>query len=268
MKRTVWAFRISFLASLFFVVSASAAFVSIEDFEGLDIGSINTQNGWVAASSTLVAVDPAEASNQVLSVTEASTLVRKSMLLVQGDERMMFLRFRFEKQLSGSFGLSHLSSPDEYSDFGPEINLTNSSTDLRIANGDTLGTYDDIADLDTGTWYNLWVLVDNLNNESEVWLNTEGDADSSDKLSNDVAEEVFGFRSGGVRDLVNFYIKTSSGGSGSFGPLYIDDIYLENSDQLNLANPVPEPATFLMIALGGLFVRKNLRTYSRSKVSE
>jgi len=41
--------------------------------------------------------------------------------------------------------------------------------------------------------------------------------------------------------LRTFYIKTG-GGSGLWGPLYIDDIYLEDTSALNLSNPsVPPP---------------------------
>jgi hypothetical protein len=233
-----------------------ASFVTIEDFENLTLGNISGQNGWVAGSSTVVAIDPADTENQVLKVTAASTLVRKNMLLAQGDAKMMFLRFRFDKQLSASFGLSHLSNPDEYSDFGPELNLTNASTDLRIANSDTLGVYDTIADLQIGSWYNVWVMVDNLNDESGVWLNSSGDASSSDRLTNDQAGDLFGFRSSGTSDLINFYMKTSSGGSGDFGALYIDDIYIENTSEQNLTNPVPEPASLLILTIGGLLLRR------------
>jgi hypothetical protein len=37
--------------------------------------------------------------------------------------------------------------------------------------------------------------------------------------------------------MVNFFIKTG-GGNGVSGPLYIDDIYLEDSNAINLENPI------------------------------
>ena len=257
MGNVISLFKVSLSILLFFAVSANAAFVSIEDFEALSLGNIGGQNGWVAGSST-VAVDPDDPDNQMLAVIMDSARAYKNMLIAHGDVRMMFLRFRFEEQLSCSFGPSHVSNPTEYSDFGPELNLVHSSTDLNTANSHTTGIYDTIAtDLSAGTWYNLWVLVDNIEKESQVWLNTEGNADSGDKLSNDDQIEIFGFRvNTGSYDLVNFYVRASSGGTGDFGPLYIDDIYLENADQTNLINPVPEPVTVLIIALGGLFISR------------
>jgi hypothetical protein len=53
-----------------------------------------------------------------------------------------------------------------------------------------------------------------------------------------VAEDdsVFAFRNLTANDLRTFFVKTG-GGNGQTGPLYIDDIYLENTSSLNLSNP-------------------------------
>jgi len=221
--------------------NCSARFIAVDNFEGLVEGAISGQNGWVAGSGNLVQVDPADAANLVLAVTNQSTTVRKSLLLPAGDSRMLFLRFRIADQLSGSFGLSHLNAPSEFSDFGPELNLINSMPDLRVANGDTPGVYDELIPLSVDKWYNLWLLVNTENQTTQVWLNDadDGSATVADKLSNDAAEGVFGFRTATSNDLINFYIKTGSGSSGLFGPLYLDDVYLEDAGGLNLSHPAP-----------------------------
>ncbi len=226
--------------------SARGAFLRVENFDDLALGSIGGQNGWVAGSSNVVAADPAGGENQVLAVTNLATTVRKGLLLPQGTVHMVFLRYRFAEQLSGSFGLSHLSSPSEFSDFKPELSLTSTANDLRIANGDTTGVYDELAEVDDDTWYNVWLLVDNALNTTQVWQNTTpgGVATAGDILVNEQGEDTFGFRVGGNSDLINFYIKTGSGSSGDFGPLYIDDIYLESSSQLIFSNPTEQSADF------------------------
>lgn len=222
-------------------------YVLVEDFNDLDLAPISGQDDWSAGSGNLVVADPVDTTNQVLSVASQSTTARKPTLLSQGTVRMFFLRFRFADQLTASFGLSASSVPTEFGDFGPELSLTNTSSELRIANGLTTGIYDDLTPLTADTWYNVWLLVDHVNQTSQVWLNTGsgGVAMAADQLLNDDNEESFGFRAASSNDLVNFYLKTGSGGSGSFGPLWIDDLYLEDSNALNLSNPTaPLPGDF------------------------
>lgn len=255
---SIFLVRLFLLVSLLGVASTPgrAGFLAIEDFEDLTPGGISGQNGWLADPGTIVAADPIDPGGQVLAVTELSALVRKGILVSEGTTRTVFMRFRFAAQLSGSFGLSHLESPFEFSDFGPELNLSDSSSELNIANGATVGTYDSLIPLATDTWYNVWLYVDADADTTEVWLHDVPGADAtpSDKLENGGGEDVFGFRTSTSTDLVNFYIKTGSGGSGEFGPLYIDDLYLEDTDGLSLVNPVPEPAAPGLVAVGAVIL--------------
>ena len=257
--------------------SAQAAFQPLETFDALALGNVNGQNGWVdTGNSGEVVLDPAGGLNQAMTVnTESGTLHREATVL-QGTERMLFLRFRFTDHGRYSFGLSHLSSPTEYSDFGPELGMAAASVsdpgnEFRVANGATIGVYDLLDTLVPDTWYNTWVRIDNLADSYEVWLNAAlgGDAGAGDKLDNDAAESVFGFRTSSTADLVNFFIKTGDGISPVSGQFFLDDIYLENTSALNLSNPtaVPVPAALWLfgsglLGLAGTALRRHVKAAS------
>jgi hypothetical protein len=106
------------------VVSAQAAFQVVDDFDSLTLGNIDGQNGWdVMLTSGDVVLDPAGGSNQALKVSTESGTLYKGASVPRDTTRMLFLRFRFEEHGAFSFGLSHLSNPDEFSDFGPELGM-------------------------------------------------------------------------------------------------------------------------------------------------
>ena len=240
--------------------SVRAAFVSVENFESLALGSVDGQNGWVdGGGSGQVSWDPMGGYNRVLQVDTESGVLHREAVVAQDTFRMMFLRFRFEEHSRYSFGLSSLNLPSEYDDFGPEMGMAaatelDPSNEFRVANGNTTGIYDVLDTLVPNIWYNTWVLVDNLNDAYSVWLNSVqgGDADPvADKLDNDAGQTLFAFRSAVNADLVNFFIKTGGGASPVPGQFYIDDIYLETTDAMNLSNPavVPIPsAAFLLLS--------------------
>ncbi|HUU97116.1 MAG TPA: hypothetical protein VM487_15365 [Phycisphaerae bacterium] len=219
--------------------AARADFVLVEDFEGLALGPIDDQGGWVAENDTsVVTLDPADETNQVLAVTTDSTHLYRSALILNGTVRMMFVRFRFAEQQNYSFGMSDSVAPDQFGHFEVELSMTNATNELRVNDG---GTYDELGLFTPGTWYNVWILVNNITDETQLFLHDRpgGDATMDDQLDVD-GQTVFDFRNGSAGNLVNFFIKTG-GGSGPSGPLYIDDIYIENTDALNLHNPAGEP---------------------------
>jgi len=227
------------------VVNAQAAFQAVETFDSLNLADINGQNGWAASpGSGEVVLDPAGSSNQALKVLTESGTLYKAASVAQGATRMLFLRLRFEEHGQFSFGLSFASNPKEYIDFQAELGMGAATTgdpnnDFRVANGLTTGIYDVLGTLTPGTWYNVWVLVNNDAQTYEVWLNSTpgGNATAGDQLSNSAAETLFGFRTAPGRDLQNFFIKTGGGSSPVDGRFYIDDIYLEDTGATNLGNP-------------------------------
>ena len=220
--------------------AARADFVLVENFEGLVLGPIDEQNQWNAAHDTsVVTLDPSGGTNQVLAVTTDSTHLYRPATILNGTVRMMFVRFRFGGQQNYSFGLSDHTFPDQFGHFEVELNMTNALNELRV-NDD--GQYEELGMLVPGTWYNVWLLVNNVTDETQIYLHDRpgDDATAADLLEVE-GQTAFSFRDGSAGDLVTFFIKTG-GGSGPSGPLYLDDIYLENTDALNLYNPAAEPA--------------------------
>ena len=228
------------------VATSDAAFILVDNFEYLEPGPIDDQGGWYAEDvSSTVTSDPANGGNQVLSIVTESTHLYRETLLLNGTIRMFFMRFRHDDQLNFSMGLSGSSAPAEFNDFDVELSMTNSSAELRI-NDD--GHYETLAVLEPGIWYNCWLLVDNFDDVTAVWLHDrDGDrAYDSDQI--DVGGQTeFVFRQGHSDNLQTFYIKTG-GGNGVAGPLYIDDIYLENTNALNLYNPTSPSTTVRRIS--------------------
>ena len=219
---------------------AGAAFVEIADFNNLVLGPIAGQNGWYAADPTsVVALDPDGAGLNVLSVVTESTILYHEAVVPEGTTRLLFTRFRYEDQLSVSFGLTQNLSPDRFGEFDVELSLTSTRDDLRI-NDD--GTYLVAATLESEHWYNCWILVDNAADVTSIWLHDRGfeAATAADQLSIE-GRTVFPFRGTVLGDLRNFFIKTG-GGDGLSGPLLLDDIFMQDTDAVDLSHPAASVA--------------------------
>ncbi len=222
--------------SFVWLPAARAGFVLIDDFEDYLPGPVDEQGEWVAASVTsIVAIDPAGESNQALAVTSDSTYLYRDLLIPDGAVRVLFLRFMFHEHQNYSFGMSDVASPDQFGHFEVELSMSNATPDLRINDG---GTYEDLLPLKTDVWYNVWILIDNVTDDSRVYLHSRpfSAAAPEDLLASD-GQTVFEFRDETARNLLNFFIKTGGGSSENSGPLYIDDIYLEDGSALNLSLP-------------------------------
>ena len=190
--------------------------------------------------------DPEDESNQVLELTVDTGVVHKPLLIAEGTSRMLFLRFRYEGQHNYSLGLSRLGSPTEFSDFGPELRKSGAMDELKIHDGTS---YADLTVLEPAHWYNLWVQVNNDTRDSRVWLHDRGQADATSGDQLDASgQTVFDFRLDAPGDLIRLYLKAADGGSGR-DPLWIDDVYVEQAEGVNLSHPVPEPASGVLVSI-------------------
>ena len=211
---TIGVVSVTFLAVGLATGIVRGEFILVEDFEGLELGPIDGQNGWNASSTTTQVVTlPGEGVNQVLNLTANPAVVNKSVTVENGETRMLFLRFRYVGQHNYSFGMSHLSSPVEFDDFGPELRKRAAFDNFSIHDGQN---YVDLTTLVPAAWYNLWALVDNASGNTQVWLHSrpgEG-AVATDQLDSG-GQTVFNFRTNANTDLINFFVKAADGGSGN-----------------------------------------------------
>ncbi len=232
----------------FLAVDAGLAqYQLFDDFETTALGPVAGQDGWYSSGGdNRIMPDPVDPLNQALYVPSESSILRKALLyegivVPDGTVRMLFLRMRAGNRQTLSLGLSGMSAPSEYSDFATEVGLTNNAPglDLRVWDDDG-GNYEELAQLAPDTWYNVWVRVNTLANEFEVWINDVpgGAARAIDSMRAADGDATFTFRSGSGSAMLTFYVKTSGGSSGeNFGPVYLDDIHIEATDALNLSNP-------------------------------
>ena len=237
-------YRLSALLIVILCVSGAtvrAEFTLVEDFDDLSLGNISGQDGWSAAgTSSQVVTDPTDPDNQVLAVTTESTTLHKDLLIPNGTTRMLFFRFRYANQLNYSFGMSDSSSPDQFGHFESELSMSNATNELRIRDANN---YDVLTPVAGHTWYNTWMLINNLSDDTQVYLHARpGELAALDDRLDAEGQTVFDFRGSGG-NLVTYFIKTGGGNSENSGPLYIDDIYVEDTNGSNLRNPTNDASS-------------------------
>ncbi len=259
-----WKMRAILAAGLLAAVplTAQAAFVAVEQFEGLSLGAINGQNGWAASlATTAVVVDPADASNQVLAHPDDNGWARKGVLVPQGSTATLFYRMRFSATGTNSnVGLSDVAAATEFIHFETQVNTANDQgTTPTRWNVRDAGSFDQFGTYAAGVWYNVWQVIDASSDTYDVLVGG-GTFGAQTNVIDDDNQSIFGFRNGvAANDLVNFFMR--SGGSNN-GTWYIDDVFLD-AGGANLSNPlataVPEPAGTLLLAAAGLVIARRRR---------
>ena len=230
------------LASGLAVGTASGEFLKIDDFEKYSIGELDGQgdgnSAWVSDAGVEVAVEPGT-SNQVLNALagafDATAVYASGQLeIADGTTGTLFVRFRRGAANHAIFGMSDLEDPLVWGDFetaiGNRYETGRSPGVVDVRNG---GAYQNVADVAEDEWVNVWMVIDNDNDETQVYAQSEITF-SEQTLLEYQTESNFLFRNGTGDPLVSFFLRI--GADYHEDDFYLDDIYMDQSGE-NLSDP-------------------------------
>ncbi len=264
---------LSGMSSLLLCTAPSHAdFILVDNFESLSATNLEGQNGWTNASgvnagSIAVTSDPAGGSNQVAvslardgSGSDDHALAKSlSTPIAEGTTGTLFLRLRHETtsnlRLDTIAGLTQDNASSANTSTSAYANYI-VSTDIGETDADAGGDMSvynsnlnqDVANTAADNWYSVWIVFDNADDDVDVYLKLD---DGSGATLSDLVADDFGFRNTADTALQAFKFRNNEDGHTTNA--YFDDIYIDATG-VNLANPIPEPASFLLVAAGALGV--------------
>ena len=215
-----------------------AEFVLIDNFETYSEGDTYLDmTGW--ENSGTVDTDPAGGTNLVLDYNTSdgySRYVGSDITIADNTTGTLFYRLRIaDGDINCASGMSDTTDADSWGDYEAQLTWKSpeDTVDVRSGGG---------AAITPDAWYNIWMVIDNTNDEYDVYLQSNDDANFSSQTK---IGSTAGFRNGaGNNDMVAFMLHSNNGDS-----IYIDDIKLDSTGQ-NLT--IPEPASLTLLILGGL----------------
>lgn len=245
------ALRITLALSMIVVAApAWGGFILVDDMEGLDNWTATVDGG-----SAGIVADPANTSNNVFSIQNSNTQKDSARLVIpdiaNNTTGTLFFRMRSTsvggagaEKVDWVAGSSDMADSDDWGDYEGYIRLAEDITpgdiDVDVRNG---GSFSEVGPAAPDTWYNVWLVLDNTNDETDVYFNT-GTADATSAGTESFTSA--GFRNGTANPLIRLMVVNNENGTTG----YIDDVYIDTSGE-NLTNPtaVPEPSTLLLGAL-------------------
>ena len=209
----------------------------VDDFESYTTGDIEGQGGWTyeVAGSALGTV-ASDAGNQYVTFGDASgdwRNLHRPLGTSISTKTTLFFRIYAEGEttIDYAFGLTDDEAIDWYDDLGAYCRLTNSSggagtVELSIRNGGSF--VDDLAYLNVGQWYNIWLVVDPTNGSgtSDLYYAEDGAVPTAPVYENAA------FRKSYVNPLDNFVLYSGTGTSAQY--VRVDDIYVIDGEYLEI----------------------------------
>ena len=261
---------------------ASGGWVAIDDFQSYALGAdANGLGTWLAndnsgafAPAWTIGLDPNDASNRVLKgvCTDYNnhTVFNNSPSLTMPEgstPATIFYRVRTDQssyEVDWATAMSAVATPTSFSSikagllweapFAP--GTMDPNLDLRVYNGPgpggvpPAGGWQSEGPVLTDQWYSVWMVLHNRvtpdaatdpTDTFDVYI--QGGAYATQTL---LANHVHYFRSGpAIGDLLTFMAIIDSN-----QVVCVDDVYVDGAGQ-NLGNPIPEPVTVTLLALGG-----------------
>jgi hypothetical protein len=168
----------------------------------------------------------------------------------------LFLRFRAETSTANSsFGLTDVANPIGYqtgafTEYANQMRVSVQGGILGFDVRNGTGFNAARAAITVGEWYNVWAVVNNSTDKYDVYMT----AGLEDAITGTILYQQLnqGFRKTSTSPLVDFLAMTQGGTVNNGLPLDIDNIYLTPGTVLS----IPEPATMILLALGGLVLRR------------
>jgi hypothetical protein len=231
-------------------LSALSLSAAVDSFEGYMPGQVDAVTAnWKAMptgyASAVIEVDPDDPGNKTLQVSTSSDglqgngvygILPAAAQVPNNTTKTLFLRFQASATTTNqSFGLTDVDAPSaggggNWVDFRVQVGVIDG--DLRARDADAMRT---LMPVTPGTWYNLWIVVNNATDTFSVYLNQgDADAEETDRLAS-VMEgiDTFAFRSGTTESLDRFLWRAQPRTVNS--PIRIDDLHL--MDGVSLENP-------------------------------
>lgn len=263
---------------LLFASDAQADFTLIDNFESYAAGSpIHGQGDWQAERtddpvSAGVTVDPLNPVNRVMNIGDGGFVggrlghretinTSPALTIAQGSTATLFFRLAWNTtEVDLSVGMTDVANPindaifNSFTQFESQLQLAFSPGFDKLAARDG-GNFDTLTtDVQPLEWYNVWMVIDNLADSTQIYL--QGGAFAVPTLLDSNGQTSFAFRNGVASNpLTTFFIATGRNMDNSppnptenIGPVYFDDVYIDTTG-VNLANPVPEPGSIVL----GLF---------------
>lgn len=203
--------------------NAVVGFTVVDNFETVNTGALNAQNGWTTTTGITVVTDPLNAGNQVVRMNGAEQNGYKLLpgTVASTGSGTLFMRILRDGAADGFGGLSDESAPVTWDGYETQFGATNNEpNNFRVRDGSTFDSLE--SQFEPNTWYCVWITIDSFANQYEAHVQGGIYENRTQLLIG--AQSIFAFRNGRGNDLSTFLMRM---GNPTPSSLYLDDIYIE-----------------------------------------